>query len=94
MGDMYKMVEPWKKDSITPALSPCKLTMFLCIFIFHTPGVGIAAVQIAKALGAVVIGTVGADAKVDVVRRAGADHVLVYGSTQSKAAGSKGNGNP
>jgi NADPH2:quinone reductase len=42
-------------------------------------GVGLAAVQIAKALGAsVIIGTVGSDDKADVVRAAGATHVLNY----------------
>lgn len=39
-------------------------------------GVGIAAVQIARAAGALVIGTVGSDAGRDAVLRAGADRVL------------------
>src|SRR5882757_390228 len=41
-------------------------------------GVGIAAVQIAKAAGARVIGTVSADDKVDFVRKYGADEVINY----------------
>jgi NADPH:quinone reductase len=41
-------------------------------------GVGIAAVQIAKAAGARVIGTVSASDKVDLVRRFGAEHVIDY----------------
>src|SRR5262249_3160357 len=41
-------------------------------------GVGLAAVQIAKAAGARVIGTVSASDKADLVRRFGADHVIDY----------------
>lgn len=41
-------------------------------------GVGIAAVQIAKAAGAQVIGTVSSDDKMDLVRNFGADHVVNY----------------
>jgi NADPH2:quinone reductase len=41
-------------------------------------GVGIAAIQIGKALGATVIATAGADDKLEVCRRAGADHVINY----------------
>jgi NADPH:quinone reductase len=41
-------------------------------------GVGIAAVQIAKAGGALVLGTVSSDAKRQVVREFGADHVINY----------------
>jgi NADPH2:quinone reductase len=41
-------------------------------------GVGLAAVQIAKAAGALVIGTVSNDDKMEVVRRLGADHVINY----------------
>jgi len=41
-------------------------------------GVGIAAVQIAKAAGARVIGTVSSDDKMDLVRRFGAEHVINY----------------
>ncbi|KAJ1651764.1 hypothetical protein IWQ61_007753 [Dispira simplex] len=41
-------------------------------------GVGLAAVQIAKLLGANVIATVGSKAKADVVRNQGADHVINY----------------
>jgi NADPH2:quinone reductase len=39
-------------------------------------GVGTAAVQLGKAAGATVIGVVGTAAKIDVARRAGADHVI------------------
>ena len=48
-------------------------------------GVGIAAVQIAKAAGAQVIGTVSSDDKVALVRQFGADHVINY-ETQDFAA--------
>ena len=41
-------------------------------------GVGQIAVQWAKALGATVIGTVGSDAKADIARALGADHVINY----------------
>jgi len=41
-------------------------------------GVGIAAVQIAKAAGAHVIGTVSSDAKAEMARKFGADHVINY----------------
>jgi len=41
-------------------------------------GVGIAAVQIAKAAGAMVIGTVSSDDKMELVRKFGADHVVNY----------------
>ncbi|MFN8485019.1 MAG: NADPH:quinone oxidoreductase family protein [Anaerolineae bacterium] len=41
-------------------------------------GVGSAAVQIGKALGARVIGTAGSDEKLDFVRAQGADHALSY----------------
>ncbi len=41
-------------------------------------GVGIAAVQIAKAAGARVIGTVSNDDKIELVRKAGADEVINY----------------
>src|SRR5260370_42358848 len=41
-------------------------------------GVGIAAVQIAKAAGAMVIGTVSSDDKIELVRKFGADHVVNY----------------
>jgi NADPH:quinone reductase len=41
-------------------------------------GVGIAAVQIAKAAGAQVIGTVSSDEKIELVHKHGADHVVNY----------------
>jgi NADPH:quinone reductase len=41
-------------------------------------GVGLAAVQLAKAAGARVIGTVSSDAKIDLVRQYGADEVVNY----------------
>ena len=49
--------------------------------VFHAAagGVGQIACQWAKALGATVIGTVGSEAKRDVARRQGCDHVLVTG---------------
>ena len=49
--------------------------------VFHAAagGVGQIACQWAKALGATVIGTVGSEAKVEVARRHGCDHVVVTG---------------
>lgn len=41
-------------------------------------GVGIAAVEIGKILGATVIATAGSDEKLEVVKRHGADHVINY----------------
>ncbi|KAI9817221.1 MAG: hypothetical protein M1827_001334 [Pycnora praestabilis] len=41
-------------------------------------GVGLAAVQIAKALGAIVIATAGSQHKLDVAKSFGADHVIDY----------------
>jgi NADPH2:quinone reductase len=41
-------------------------------------GVGLIMVQWLKALGATVIGTVGSDAKAEIARRHGCDHVIVY----------------
>ena len=42
-------------------------------------GVGLAAVQIAKAYGAIVIATAGTKHKMDVAKRYGADHAINYG---------------
>jgi NADPH2:quinone reductase len=47
-------------------------------------GSGLAAVEIAKALGATVIATVGSDLKQRIVREHGADHVINYSKTQWK----------
>ena len=41
-------------------------------------GMGHAAVQVAKQLGAVVIATAGSDAKLDIIRQLGADHTINY----------------
>lgn len=41
-------------------------------------GVGLLLVQLAKKLGAHVIGTVGTEAKAELARKAGADHVIIY----------------
>ena len=50
------------------------------VVIIHSAagGVGLAAVQIAKAYGARVIGTVSSDAKIPIVREYGADEVINY----------------
>jgi NADPH:quinone reductase len=45
-------------------------------------GVGLAAVQIGKALGARVIGTAGGAEKCEVARRAGADHTIDYNAQE------------
>ncbi len=49
-------------------------------------GVGVAAIQLGKALGATVIATAGADDKLDVCRAAGADHAINYRTTDFVAA--------
>jgi NADPH2:quinone reductase len=49
-------------------------------------GVGIAAIQIGKALGATVIATAGADDKLEICRRAGADHAINYKDEDFAAA--------
>lgn len=41
-------------------------------------GVGLLAVQWLKAIGATVIGTVGSEAKADLARAAGCDHIILY----------------
>jgi NADPH2:quinone reductase len=48
-------------------------------------GVGIAAVQIARAAGARVIGTVSSEDKIELVRRFGADHVVNYATSDFAA---------
>ena len=45
-------------------------------------GLGVMAVQIAKALGATVIGTAGSESKRRVVKSLGADHVVDYASNE------------
>lgn len=49
-----------------------------CLVHAAAGGVGLLLVQIAKKLGAFVIGTAGSDEKADFARGAGADHVIVY----------------
>eukprot|EP00455_Lapot_gusevi_P008985 TRINITY_DN13984_c0_g3_i4.p1 TRINITY_DN13984_c0_g3~~TRINITY_DN13984_c0_g3_i4.p1 ORF type:complete len:228 (+),score=54.00 TRINITY_DN13984_c0_g3_i4:90-773(+) len=46
-------------------------------------GVGLAAVQIARALGAIVIGTCGSDAKCKVALQAGCHHVINYNTDKN-----------
>ncbi|AKF84380.1 zinc-binding dehydrogenase [Myxococcus fulvus 124B02] len=46
-------------------------------------GVGLLAVQLAKTLGAVVLGTVSSEEKAALAREAGADEVFVYGGAES-----------
>jgi NADPH2:quinone reductase len=43
-----------------------------------TSGIGVTAVQLAKAMGATVIATAGSDAKCDAIRALGADHAINY----------------
>jgi len=50
----------------------------VCLVHGSTGGMGLAAVQIAKCVGAVVIGTGGSDEKLVVVHKQGADHVVNY----------------
>lgn len=61
-------------------LHTCHATRAGEIVLVHSAagGVGLAAVQIAKAAGATVIGTVSSADKADVARRFGADHVIDY----------------
>lgn len=61
-------------------INTCHRTIPGQVVIVHSAagGVGIAAVQLAKAVGARVIGTVSSDAKMDLVRQFGADEVINY----------------
>jgi NADPH:quinone reductase len=43
-----------------------------------TSGIGVTAIQLAKAMGAMVIATAGSDAKCDAIRVLGADHAINY----------------
>ncbi|WP_373087163.1 NADPH:quinone oxidoreductase family protein [Sneathiella sp.] len=47
-------------------------------------GVGLNAVELGKALGATVIGTVGSDEKIDIVKQYGASHVINYSTENIK----------
>jgi NADPH2:quinone reductase len=49
-----------------------------CLVSAAAGGVGLLLVQIAKMLGATVIGMVGTEAKAELARTAGADHVIIY----------------
>jgi len=49
-----------------------------CLVHAAAGGVGLLLVQIAKKRGATVIGTVGSEAKAELARKAGADHVILY----------------
>jgi NADPH:quinone reductase len=46
-----------------------------------TSGIGVTAIQLAKAFGATVLATAGSDAKCDACRRLGADHAINYRSS-------------
>ena len=46
-------------------------------------GVGIAAVHVGRLLGAIVIATAGTDAKLDVVKVEGANHVVNYSAASA-----------
>jgi len=61
-------------------LHTCNDTKAGDVVVVHSAagGVGIAAVQIARAAGARVIGTVSSDDKIELVRKHGADHVINY----------------
>ena len=60
-----------------------------CIVHAAAGGVGLLLTQIAKKLGARVLATVGSDAKAELARQAGADHVVNY-STQDFQAEARG----
>jgi NADPH2:quinone reductase len=60
-----------------------------CIVHAAAGGVGLLLVQIAKNAGARVIATVGSDAKAELAKQAGADHIINY-STQDFQAESRG----
>lgn len=64
-----------------------------CLVHAASGGVGLLMVQVAKMLGATVIGTVSTDAKEQLARNAGADHVLRYDGFSTKVkelTGAKG----
>ena len=50
-----------------------------------TSGIGVTAIQLAKALGASVMATAGSDAKCDAIRALGADHAINYKSHDFEA---------
>lgn len=50
-----------------------------------TSGIGVTAIQLAKAMGATVIATAGSDAKCDAMRALGADHAINYKSHDFEA---------
>jgi NADPH2:quinone reductase len=50
-----------------------------------TSGIGVTAIQLAKALGAKVIATAGSDAKCEAIRALGADHAINYRSQDFEA---------
>jgi NADPH2:quinone reductase len=50
----------------------------VCLISAAAGGVGLLLVQMARKLGATVIAMVGSDAKAEVVKEAGADHIIVY----------------
>jgi NADPH2:quinone reductase len=50
-----------------------------------TSGIGVTAIQLARALGATVIATAGSDAKCDAIRALGADHAINYKSHNFEA---------
>ena len=60
-----------------------------CIVHAAAGGVGLLLTQIAKKLGAKVVATVGSDAKADLAKQAGADHVVNY-TTQDFQAEARG----
>jgi NADPH2:quinone reductase len=57
-----------------------------CLVHAAAGGVGLLLTQIAKMLGATVIGTVGSDEKAALAKQAGADHVVVYTRDDFQAA--------
>ena len=50
-----------------------------------TSGIGVTAIQLAKAMGATVVATAGSDAKCDAIRALGADHAINYKSHDFEA---------
>ena len=63
-----------------------------CLVHAAAGGVGLLLIQIAKLIGATVIGTVGSEAKAQLAREAGADHVINYSEARVRNRGEADHG--
>ena len=65
-----------------------------CLVSAAAGGVGLLLVQMAKKLGATVIGMAGTEEKAELARKAGADHMIVYTKEDFPPAGEKDHERP